>query len=52
MKGYDSAIFLFFRESFTNINDIFEKCLKIDGIPKNKTIKASKSNITRFVYVL
>ena len=51
MKGYNSAIFLYSRESFTNINDIFEKCLELYGIPKNKSIKASKSNITRFEYV-
>ena len=51
MKRYESAIFLYSRESFTNINDKFKKCLELYGIPKNKTIKASKSNITRFEYV-
>ena len=48
--GYDSSIFIYSRESFTNINDIFEICLGEFGIPSSKSIKASKSNIIRFEY--
>ena len=50
MKGYDSSIFIYSREKFTNINDIFEIALEYFGVPVNKSIKASKSNITRFEY--
>ena len=35
---------------YTNINDIFLICLELYGIPINKTVKASKSNITKFEY--
>ena len=52
MKGYSSSIFIYSREKFTNINDIFETCIGLFGVPVNKTIKASKSNITKFEYKL
>ena len=50
MKGYDSCIIIYSRESYTNINDIFLQCLSLYGIPINKTIKAEKSNIKKFEY--
>ena len=50
MKGYDSCIIIYSRESYTNINDIFLQCLTLYGIPVSRTIKAEKSNIKKFEY--
>ena len=50
LKGYDSCIVIFSRETHSNINDIFEQCLGLFGVPVNKSIKASKSNIVKFEY--
>ena len=52
MKGYDSCIIIYSRESYTNINDIFLQCLTLYGIPISKTIRAEKSNIKKFEYKL
>ena len=50
MKGYDSCIIIYSRESYTNINDIYLQCLTLYGIPVSRTIKAEKSNIKKFEY--
>jgi hypothetical protein len=50
LKGFDSCIVIYSREKLTNINDIFEQCLALYGCPSSKSIKASKSNITKFEY--
>ena len=52
ITGYDSSIFIYSREGIKNINDIFHQCLGLYGVPKNKTLRASKSNITRFEYTI
>jgi hypothetical protein len=46
LKGYDSCIVIYSREKYTNINDIFLKCLALYGVPLSKSIKANKTNIT------
>ena len=43
ITGYDSSIFIYSREGIKNINDIFHQCLGLYGVPKNKTLKATKS---------
>jgi hypothetical protein len=50
LNGYDSCIVIYSREKQTNINDIFEQCLGLYGCPINKSVQASKSNITKFEY--
>jgi len=50
LKGYDSCIIIYSRETHSNINDIFEQCLALFGIPVSKSIKANKSNISKFEY--
>jgi DNA replication protein DnaC len=54
ITGYDSSIFIYSREycDIKNINDIFHQCLALYGVPKNKTLKATKSNIVRFEYTI
>jgi hypothetical protein len=52
LKGYDSCIVIYSRLEFNNINDIFETCLSLYGIPSSKSIKATKSQITKFEYKL
>ena len=52
ITGYDSSIFIYSREGIKNINDIFHACLALYGVPKNKTLKATKSNIVRFEYTI
>ena len=51
LKGYDSCIVIYSRDGYTNINDIFLKCLELYGVPLSKSIKANKTNITYFEYV-
>ena len=50
MNGYDSCIFMYSRDGYTNINDIFKICSETFGICDSKTIKANKSNIIQFQY--
>ena len=52
LKGYDSSIIIYSREGSTDINDIFETCLGLYGIPSSKSVKATKSQITKFEYKL
>jgi hypothetical protein len=51
LKGFDSCIVIYSRDGYTNINDIFLKCLELYGVPLSKSIKANKTNITYFEYV-
>ena len=50
LKGYDSCIVIYSRETYTNINDIFLQCLELYGVPLSKSVKANKTNITYFEY--
>ena len=50
LGGYDSCIVIYSREKETNVNDIFQQCLALYGCPSSKSIRASKSNITKFEY--
>jgi hypothetical protein len=52
LKGYDSCIIIYSREGIHEINDIFEKCLSLYGVPISKSIQASKTQILKFEYVL
>lgn len=52
IKGYDSCIVIYNREGKNDINDIFEQCLGLYGIPLSESIQANKSQITRFEYEL
>ena len=52
LKGYDSCVVIYNRYSKNDINDIFEQCLGLYGIPISKSIQANKSQITRFEYKL
>ena len=47
----ESGIFIYSREGYSNINDIFKTCLELYGIPLSESIKASKTNITQFTYM-
>ena len=50
LGGCDSCIVIYSREKETNVNDIFQQCLELYGCPSSKSIRASKSNITKFEY--
>ena len=52
IKGYDSCIVIYNREGKNDINDIFEQCLGLYGIPLSKSIQANRSQISRFEYEL
>ena len=52
IKSYDSCIVIYNREGKNDINDIFEQCLSLYGVPLSKSIHANKSQITRFEYEL
>ena len=47
---YDSCIFMYSTIVRKNINDIFDQCLQLYGIPCFDSIVSNKVNITKFVY--
>ena len=47
---YGSCIFMYSTIGRKNINDIFDQCLHLYGIPCFDSIVSNKVNITKFVY--